>query len=159
ARGASRTACEDSAGAFADAWTADRKHEIEGALLASKLSYAEDTGRHVIARMDAFASDWKAMWLDVCEAHARPEESLALHDRRMECLEDPRLEFEALGGVLAEPDPELLRRVVDPMENLGRIADCGSSERLVAASRSAQETPPADARRDVARAEALVLVA
>ena len=73
---------------------------IPAALTSTGVSYADDVAAHVHQRLGAYADALVATEVDACEAHQRGDQSDALYDRRMTCLDERRT---ALGALVAQP--------------------------------------------------------
>lgn len=135
-------------------WGDGRRAGVQEVLLASGRPYAAAVWQAVAARLDAYATDWAAMYRQACEAtHLRGEQSPELLDRRMSCLERRRLELAALvegftdrGGGAGAP---LVDQAVEAVSSLRGLAECADAETLLARV----PPPPGEARRRVAAVE------
>ncbi len=106
-----------------------------GSLLAS--SSAEPVARG----LDAWAREWNAARRDACEAtHVRHEQSEALMDARIACLDRRRARVTGIIEAFMEADAELVREAPSIVGKLERLDACSDAERLLAAT-----PPPADA--------------
>lgn len=88
--------------------------------------------RQIEQRIGDYVEAWKRMHRETCEASLRGEQSDALLDRRMLCLDRQLRTFAAWRVGLQQADPETLRRAVDGAGKL-RLAlhACSDAERLL----------------------------
>jgi hypothetical protein len=71
------------------------------------------------------------MYRDVCEAtHVRHQQSPAVLDLRMACLEERRTAFAALTNILASADRDLVTRAVDGANGLPALERCADVKEL-----------------------------
>ena len=90
--------------------------------------------------LDAYAGAWTAMHVDACEATAvRREQSAAVLDQRMRCLDRRLGGMRALTGILAR-DPAAAGHATAAALRLERVEDCADLTALAAAEPPA---PPA----------------
>ena len=156
----SETACQGAADRLGNAWGPERKALVQHALVATGLPYADDTWDRVAAPLDAYAADWIAQYQAICEAtHVHGEQSEALLDIRMSCLDRRRNELTALVDVLTEADAKVVEQAVAASHGLRPSSTC------VRASGGAIDTMPEDpdlrqrigvAQAELDRAEALL---
>ncbi len=130
--------CQDARPLLAAAWD-DRRADVERALLATQTPFAADTADRVVAELDRWADAWAAAHVDACAAHVRGEQSAALLDLRMTCLQRRRGELVALLDRLAVADTATVRAAVAAVDQLTPIERCADAEALTAAI-----PPPAD---------------
>jgi serine/threonine protein kinase/tetratricopeptide (TPR) repeat protein len=141
-------------------WSDERRRAVKTAFGESGRPDAAATADRFDAVISRFGRDLSAMRVDVCEAtHVRGEQSEALLDRRMRCLDQKRARVAGLVDLAAgRPDGEMVDRIVPAALTLTSLAGCGPSE--VAAAVPLPDDPTTRARIDalgamVARAEAL----
>ena len=80
--------CAAAAHNLAGVWDPDRKEAVRKAMLATGLAYADDTWQRVAGRLDDYTAAWVPQHGDACQAtYLRGEQSPALLDRRMACLD------------------------------------------------------------------------
>ena len=131
--------CDD--GSLAGTWDDARSGEVVASLSAVQLPYARQAATSVRLGLDAYAQSWLAMQRDACEAaRRRGEQSEALFDRRMRCLEQRRGALAAVVDVLAQADVDVAQRAVQAVGSLPAIESCGNVEFLLAAI----EPPPTE---------------
>jgi tetratricopeptide (TPR) repeat protein/predicted Ser/Thr protein kinase len=120
-------------------WSSERADAIHRAFAATKVPFAGAAAQRVVARLDAWSTGWAAGHRAVCEAtHVRGEQSAALLDLRMSCLED---ELDAAGTLVegfTAADAVVVEKAVAAVYELGGSEPCG--ERQPAAA----DAPPSD---------------
>lgn len=133
--------CADARQSLEQVWNEASKREVRAAFEGTGLSYAADTAAHVAQLLDDYADAWTAMRTEACEAtHVRGEQSEAVMDARMRCLDRRLGELEAYVDVLVnEPDRATVERAVDGASDLVAISACADVEAL-----SAIVQPPED---------------
>jgi len=147
--GGGTAVCADPERHLAGAWDAGVKGRVQAAFEATGLPQATPTFARVAGRLDAYAAAWAAERKDACEAtHVHGEQSPALMDLRMRCLDRRLEELRALAGVLARADDEVMSRA--EAAALSPLAVCRDARAL-----SLQVEPPADpaARQKIAEVE------
>ncbi|MEX1366662.1 MAG: serine/threonine-protein kinase [Nannocystaceae bacterium] len=133
-------ACEGTGGGMAQAWNDDMRQQLHEAFVATGRSYAEPTASAVQTRIDEYARAWTTMRQDACEAtQVRGEQSEAVLDLRMACLDRRLDEVRALLGVLRHADGEIVDRALTAAAGLSGLDRCAD-----AAALSAEVPPPAD---------------
>jgi len=119
------------AGEAVDSWWND---DVRGDLTRSFASlgkpYAIDSGARFTAAVDRMATSWSATRREVCEATwVRGEQSEALLDARMECLDRRQADARALVTLYrGDVDQGMVQRAVSAASQLGPPADCRSAE-------------------------------
>jgi tetratricopeptide (TPR) repeat protein len=157
ARGA---VCKDSEQRLAGVWDAERKGAIQRAFAGTGAPGAEEAWRRVEQRLDADVARWAEMRTEACEAtHVRGEQSQALLELRMQCLERHHAEVKALSNVLARADAGVTERALQAVDGLSKLSQCTPAEAL-----RGERPPPRDeqtrskmAELDAKAAEALAL--
>ncbi len=139
-RAPSASPCAGGEQRLAGVWDAPAKRAIHAAFIASRRSYAEDTFARVATLLDGRAAAWVAMRDDTCEAtEIRHEQSSALLDLRMECLDQRLGELRAMTALFARGGPEIVDKAVPATFRLGELAPCADTAALLAAT-----PPPTD---------------
>jgi eukaryotic-like serine/threonine-protein kinase len=150
---------ECEAADLAGAWDDARREQVTASLRAVPVPYAEQTAAGVAQGLDAYANAWLQMHHDACEAaRVRGEQSEALFDRRMRCLEQRRTAMAAVVDVLGQADTDVAQRAVQAVGSLPAIESCGNVEFLLAAIEpppSELAIPVAGVREQLAQATAL----
>ena len=120
------------------AWDPQIAERVRVGLVGTGAAYTRDVAAGVATRLDSYATAWTAAYADACAAHQRGEQSDALHDLRMACLEDRRLALRALTTVLAAADATAVEKAVQAADRLPLLARCTDASALLA------QTPPPD---------------
>jgi len=130
--------CRLPASSIQIAWDAPA---IERAFAASGRKHAATSARRVREIFDGYAQGWLAMRIDACRAtRVRGDQSEALLDARVRCLDRRRDELAALATALADhPTPESVDRAVSAALGLSSIESCASS--AVASDAAAPPAP------------------
>ncbi len=110
-----------------------RRAAVEEAFLDQQASYAADSWTRISSELDAYVEQWAAGHLEACESHARGEQSDALLDLRMACLERRRGEFDAIVTRLAEADADTVRSATAAVGELPAPRLCADTRALGAA--------------------------
>ncbi len=123
--------CTGASEAFASTWSPTRRDAIGEAFVATGLPYAAATWSATAARIDAVAEAWIAQHTEACRAtRVTGQQSDALMDLRMACLDRQRQRVDALATAMAEPDAEGIGRAFDAARHLPDPARCGDVEAL-----------------------------
>ncbi|KAB2962763.1 MAG: tetratricopeptide repeat protein [Thermoanaerobaculia bacterium] len=141
--------CRGAERRFTGVWDATVRQEIERAFLASGFPFAESSWKATERALDGWRSAWTSGWSEACEAtHGRGEQSAALLDLRMGCL-DARLEnFEAFAALLPAADAALVERAPQAVAALPGVAACADREALLS------RVPPPEGEAAMRRVEA-----
>jgi tetratricopeptide (TPR) repeat protein/predicted Ser/Thr protein kinase len=131
-RAQSARLCHGAERRLAGVWDEARKKSVSDAFLATGKPYAADAWRGSERALDTYAKDWIAMRTDACEAtQVRGEQSPALLDLRMACLDDRMKEMNALTEVFAHADPVVVTNAFAAAESLTRVAGCADTKALM----------------------------
>jgi hypothetical protein len=123
--------CSNSQERFAGVWDLSRKEAVRTAFLGTGESYAQDTWEKIERSLDAYEQRWVAMHQETCEAtRVRGEQSEALLDERMECLDRRRVEVRKLVEIFTRADSTSVTRAVSAVDDLSRVDDCSSARSL-----------------------------
>jgi eukaryotic-like serine/threonine-protein kinase len=119
------TPCTGADALAAEVWNDDREHELAAAFAATGQPYASDVWRSVRALVDAWVEDWVAARTEACTAtRIAGEQSEALMDLRIACLDRRRRELDALLGALADPNEVAVERAIDAVRRLPELERC-----------------------------------
>jgi tetratricopeptide (TPR) repeat protein len=119
-------------------WDAERRTQIEGGLLGTGLAHAPATWARVEQRLDDYAKAWVAARIETCKATRRGEQSGALLDLRMACLDERLDHLQAAVDVLAHADETVTAKAVSLVAALPSLERCADLNALTA------EVPPPD---------------
>ncbi|MCA9718178.1 MAG: serine/threonine protein kinase, partial [Myxococcales bacterium] len=138
-RAAARERCSGAQARLVDVWDDGVKDARADAFARADVPYAVDTWRRVSGQLDRYAARWAELYRQTCLDHQAGEQSAALFDRSMECLEQRRVELSALVDVYAEVDRELIEVAISAASELTPVERCVDRGVLMAALE-----PPAD---------------
>lgn len=131
--------CTDARDQLTPVWGPDARQKITTAMVASGVSFGEETWERVEPRLVQYADAWVAMRTDACEAtHIRGEQSDHLLDLRTACLTQRLGDFTQLTQVLASPTPDIIEHAMEAVDALPALARCGDTEALL----DKRTTPP-----------------
>jgi tetratricopeptide (TPR) repeat protein/predicted Ser/Thr protein kinase len=117
--------CTGAADRIHEVWDRTRKATIESAFEERHLSYAHDAWTRVEQELDARTAAWVEHHTEVCEAtNVRREQSPALMDVRMACLERRRGELRALVEVFQMPDDSVVEEAINAVQGLEGSEGC-----------------------------------
>ncbi|HWB74551.1 MAG TPA: serine/threonine-protein kinase [Nannocystaceae bacterium] len=121
----------DAAQALGDHWNDARRGELAAALTAVDRPFVATTAARVETIVDAWAARWTAQWREACEAtHVRHEQTMAVLALREACLERRASELDALLGVLATADVDVVAEAVEATRELGDPQSCADTVAL-----------------------------
>ncbi|MBK9757472.1 MAG: serine/threonine protein kinase [Nannocystis sp.] len=133
------TPCEGGPARLQGVWDDDTRAAAAAAASASGLPFADDTATRTAAALDAHAAAWLASYQDACLAHHRGEQSDALLDLRMRCLEQRRDELHEASTLLQGADASTVERGPQIAATLASLTPCADIQGL-----SAAVPPPQD---------------
>jgi tetratricopeptide (TPR) repeat protein/predicted Ser/Thr protein kinase len=123
--------CQGAAQRLAQVWNEGTRSLLRGALLATGHPQAEATAQRVLTELDRYAAQWAAMRIEACTAtHVRGEQSAALLDLRMQCLDRRLQEVAALTQELRAVDRLTIERVVSARYDFTPTAVCADVQAL-----------------------------
>jgi Tfp pilus assembly protein PilF/predicted Ser/Thr protein kinase len=131
--------CDSGEERLAGVWDADTAERVQRALASVATGYAEDVASRTGERLTVYANAWARMHRDACEMHHDGEQSDALYDLRMACLDDRKRALSALTLVLIGADAAVVEKAVQASEHLPLIDRCANASALLA-----QIPPPED---------------
>ncbi len=112
-------------------WNDTRRDAVARAFEATERPYAAAALAQVQERLDARATGWIAGHRDACEATTvRGEQSDALLDLRMACLDRRLAELDSLATLLVEADAQSVARVLRSLDGLAPIDACADATAL-----------------------------
>ncbi len=127
--------CAGAQAKTAAVWGPQQKQQVEKSFGDSGRPYAADTFARVDKLLDQRAQAWVIMRTEACEAtHVRGEQSAALMDKRMACLDRRLSELRALAELFAESkSTKVVDQAVQAAHSLRPLAPCADAEFLLAA--------------------------
>ncbi|MCE9574940.1 MAG: serine/threonine-protein kinase [Deltaproteobacteria bacterium] len=159
-RSADEPPCQGAPARVATIWGAPQRTALTLAFERTGVPFAGDASHQVSLGLDRWTDRWAAMHLDACQATmVRGEQSEALLDLRMACLERRRERAGAAIALLTSADPEVVAHAGDVVDDLPTLAECADVEALRRAA-PPPATPSlraqlAQAQAALARAQAL----
>ncbi|MBA2542275.1 MAG: serine/threonine protein kinase [Deltaproteobacteria bacterium] len=128
------TRCEGMEHKLVGVWDPARSEAIRTAFAGTGQPYAAATFERVARRLDEYTRAWTANRVGACEATQRGEQSAALLDLRMHCLDRRLSELDQLLLALqTKPDRQTLERAVESTSSLASIDGCADTDALLAA--------------------------
>jgi eukaryotic-like serine/threonine-protein kinase len=147
-RRTSTAICSGADGAWGGAWDASRALAVRAAFARSGRPSAEHAFAEAARVLDDASARWHAQHRATCEAtRVRGEQSEALLDRRMRCLDDRRSEVATLAQVLEGADGEIVDHAVSAALSLPALDACADL-RALSAQVPLPASPEARARID-----------
>ena len=137
-QGGAAMTCRGAAEELATVWNPQRQADVEQAVRATGVEYADGALTVTVEYLNTFADQWVAAHTESCEAYQRGALSAPLFDRRMACLRQRRVELDATAGVLAQTTRATVAQVIETASGLPAVAHCADDERLLAS------VPPPD---------------
>jgi tetratricopeptide (TPR) repeat protein len=128
--------CEGFEARLEGVWDDARRAELQAAIEATKLGYAPTTWVRVEERLDEYTRAWVAARAQACEATHKGEQSGALLDLRMACLDERLQHVRATVEVLAAADETVVDKAVEAVAGLPSLDRCADVDALMA------ELPP-----------------
>ncbi|MCY1013658.1 tetratricopeptide repeat protein [Nannocystis pusilla] len=120
-------------------WSEARADALREAFVATGLTYAADTAQRVAPLVDAYAGAWAASRRASCEAHRRGQQSDALFDLSMACLDRRRAGLVALTDLLVHADAALVDRAIEATLGLPPVTACTDATALTTETRVPDE--------------------
>jgi tetratricopeptide (TPR) repeat protein len=125
--------CDLAAAALDESWTPARADALWESFAATGSPIASSAHAATTLRLDRWADAWRAERQDSCAAtHVRGEQSDAILDRRMLCLDRQRARLESTLAVLEDADREVVTRAEDLIVALPEPSSCADVDRLLA---------------------------
>ena len=123
--------CASSRGALDTVWNGEVADRVRASFARSAPSFGVVMADAAIADVEAWMRGWTTQRVDACEAtHVRHEQSDALMDRRMGCLDRARDALSALADAFVRADASLVAGALDAVDALPEPSACGDTERL-----------------------------
>ena len=154
--------CKGAERKLSAVWDPMRQQALRASFAATRLPYAASAADQTVRNLDAYASGFVSGHQEACEAtQLRGEQSAAVEDLRMACLEARRQALSALVDELVKADAGVVDRAPRASQGLPELAACADVPALQA---PAPMPPGAEVRariaaigKEVARAEAIRL--
>src|SRR5690606_4719336 len=117
--------CSGGDDRIAKVWNEDVRAGIERRLQTSGMRYADATWAEVRRELDDYTQAWARQHRQACEAtRLRGEQSEAILDLRMACLDRRLHEVEVVTATLANADAGVVENAVVAVNALGWLGAC-----------------------------------
>jgi tetratricopeptide (TPR) repeat protein/predicted Ser/Thr protein kinase len=147
-KGGGDDACTDPRANLDGVWDGDRRGAVRDAFELTGRPYAASTYELVAASLDEYAEAWTLAYGDSCKRSKKKQQSDAMSDLRMSCLQTRLDGLRALTDQFAAPTEDTINRAVSATAGLDGIDACNDIKGLAAA----YEPPPEGIRAAVAEA-------
>jgi tetratricopeptide (TPR) repeat protein len=138
-------ACEAAGATIAEVWNDDARAGMRDALVGTGVSYAAATAERVMPWLDAQAQAWQHARTEAClDADVRGVWSTAVLDRSSWCLDERRMEIEALVDDLTHADATSVQKAVSAAAGLTKVDGCRDAALL-----ESLPAPPVERRDEV----------
>jgi len=118
-------ACATAGATIESVWDDAMRDRLRESLLATGAGHAAATADKLMPWLDEHAAAWRAARTDACIAHTIDKTtSEDLNDRALWCLDERRLEFDALVVELSSATTKTVSRAVRAATNLHAIQTC-----------------------------------
>ncbi|KIG16053.1 High-affnity carbon uptake protein Hat/HatR [Enhygromyxa salina] len=131
-RAGPKPVCDDGMGMLEGVWDEAANERLGAAVVRSNKPYARATWDSVAARFDDWVQQWSRARQRACEAtHLQGDQSLALLERRIACLDLQLVRVESMVAVLRrlEDRPDELLERLTPLE-LPSVESCAAANVL-----------------------------
>jgi eukaryotic-like serine/threonine-protein kinase len=130
--------CEHAGESIAEVWNDEARETLRSALLGTGVTHAEETATKVMPWLDAQAQAWQDARTQAClDARLRGTWDAHVLDRSQWCLDERRMELEALVAELSRGEVESVDKAVGAAVALVGVDGCRNADLLVR-----QPTPP-----------------
>ncbi len=119
-------------------WGLQARAAVHTSMTGIDVAYADAAWQRAESYLDDYADRWVEVRTDACEAAVRKEQSTALMDLQVGCLDRIRLELDAVSRVLQHSDVETLQHSERLLQALPDVERCNDLAAL-----QAGEEPPA----------------
>jgi tetratricopeptide (TPR) repeat protein len=151
--------CTGAAAELVGVWDAEIIARAEQRFGTAAQPFARAAWRTARRHLDAYATAWVAAQQETCRAtRVRRNQSEAMMDRRMACLEQRRQELAAAAALLADADADTMRHAAAIASTPGAIDSCSDLATLGALALPADpqaRATVAELRRQLARVDGL----
>ena len=151
--------CKGAEARLTGVWDDSIKQSAAAAFHRSGAPFADTTWKNVGNRLDAYAAGWTAMNTEACErTRVYKDQSTAVLDLRMACLDERRTELQTLTGLFARADKTTVQRALRAAYALAPVSRCADVRALKFGfdeARGADRKSVTEVRTLVVRAEAM----
>jgi tetratricopeptide (TPR) repeat protein/predicted Ser/Thr protein kinase len=118
-------ACEAEGAVIESAWNDDTREAVRTSLLTIEAGYASDMVNRILPRIEARANAWRASQTEAClDGSVRGASVPEQHDRAMWCLEEHRIDLEAIVARLMHADRSVLQNAIALEARLPSVQRC-----------------------------------
>ncbi len=126
--------CRGATERMQEVWNDTRAQAAHDAMLATGLPYATSAWTHAKSSLDDYADRWVAAHTAACEATSvHHEQSAALLDTRMQCLDERRAALRRTVALLEAADATVVEKAIPLLEGLPGLSRCDDVGALRAA--------------------------
>jgi eukaryotic-like serine/threonine-protein kinase len=136
--------CEADGSSIAEVWNDEVRETLRAALVGTGVSHAETTAEKTMPWLDAYAQGWRTARTLACLEEVQGRWDAQLHARAQWCLDDRRMELEALVEELSRGEARAVDEAVAGAVGLAPLEPCQRPDAL-----ERTPMPPADAREAV----------
>ena len=123
--------CRGAADKLEGVWDPVVRDEVQTAIADTRAAWADTAWTRTSTVLDDYASQWVAMHVEACEATSvRKEQSEAVMDLRMACLQGAHTELQAVTEVLRSADLDLVEHISNLLDSLPDLARCSDIRAL-----------------------------
>jgi tetratricopeptide (TPR) repeat protein len=131
-------------------WGGEARAKVERAFAATGVAFAREVSMRVLPSLDAYDTAWRGRMIASCRAtHVEHTQSLALLDRRGECLRERRAHMAALVDTFHFADRAVVAGAVAAVAALPSIEACDRGDSLLS-----RPAPPQGRGKDVEKVQA-----
>jgi eukaryotic-like serine/threonine-protein kinase len=123
--------CEAAAASIAEVWNDDTRATLRAALVGTGVSYADTTADKAMPWLDAQANAWQTARTEVClDTEVYGTWDADVSERALWCLEERRMQLEALLVELSRGESRSVETVVQAAAGLGSVEPCRQKDLL-----------------------------
>jgi eukaryotic-like serine/threonine-protein kinase len=138
-------ACEEAGASIAEVWNDETRETLRAGLVETGVSYAAEMADKVMPWIDEYARTWQSARTDACmDAEVQQVWDADLFARSLWCLDERRMELEALVTELSRADASSVEKAVLAVTGLERVEPCRHADRLLRLP-----SPPKERREEV----------
>jgi len=118
-------ACEEAGESIAEVWSDETREALRAGLVGTGVNSAELIAGKVMPWLDAQASAWRETRTQAClDTDVRKTWSADTYDRALWCLDERRMELDALVVELTRADPAVVHKAVGAASKLSQLDPC-----------------------------------
>jgi tetratricopeptide (TPR) repeat protein len=123
--------CRGAAQKFVGIWDDERHQAVQKAFAATGKPFAKAVFATTKGALGDYLRKWTGMYTETCEAtRVRGDQSEAVMELRMECMERRRQEVRALVDVFAHADAQVAQRAPQAVASLPDLDECSNADAL-----------------------------